>query len=120
MNTKSAIVVLALQEIADLVKKMSGQATTAFDLSGLGDLVGTALSPHSRNRRFGELLPKYNNKESAAQAVGQVVEGINACKLAVALSKKYKIKTPLARAIYNIVWKKNKADTELKKLLKNI
>lgn len=120
MNTKAAILVSALKEISLLVKKMGGKEETVFDLAGLGDLVATALSAHSRNRHFGECLPKHNDKDIAAKEVGQVVEGINTCKLAMALSKKYKVKMPLAEAIYKIVWKKEPANLTLKKFLKNI
>lgn len=120
MNTKAAILVCALKEISGLIKKMGGKEETVFDLAGLGDLVATAMSTHSRNRRFGECLPKHTSKDSAAKEVGQVVEGIKTCQLALALAKKYKIKMPLAEAIYNIVWKNAPADITLKKYLKTI
>ena len=120
MNTKAAILVCALKEISLLVKKMGGKEETVFDLAGLGDLVATALSTHSRNRYFGECLPKHNDKDIAAKEVGQVVEGINTCRLAMSLARKYKIKMPLAEAVYKIVWKKAPANLTLKKFLKNI
>lgn len=120
MNTKAALFVSALKEISTLVKKMNGQEATVYDLAGLGDLIGTALSATSRNRRFGECLPKHTCKEEAAAAVGQVVEGIKTCKLAIKLSKKYHVKMPLAQAVYNIVWKKANAQKELNQILKSI
>jgi glycerol-3-phosphate dehydrogenase (NAD(P)+) len=120
MNTKAAILVCALKEIAILTKKMGGKEKTVYDLAGLGDLVGTALSEHSRNRRFGACLPKHLDKDSAAKEIGQVVEGINASKIALHLSKKYKVGLPLSKAIYEIVYKKASPDITLKKFLKNI
>lgn len=118
MNTKAAIIVLALEEMSAIIKKMGGQEKTACDLAGLGDLVATALSSHSRNRKFGQCFPKHLNKESAAKEVGQVVEGINACKITLALAKKYKVKMPLAETVYQIVWKNLDPETSIKKLLK--
>jgi glycerol-3-phosphate dehydrogenase (NAD(P)+) len=118
MNTKAAIIVLAVHEMATIIKKMGGQEKTASDLAGLGDLIGTALSDSSRNRRFGQCFPKYLDKEVAAKEVGQVVEGVNACKIVLALTKKFKIKMPLAETVYQIVWKNAVPDKALKKLLK--
>jgi len=120
MNTKSAILISALKEVSELVKKMGGLEQSVYDLAGIGDMICTALSPASRNRRFGECLAKHANKESAAKSVGQVVEGINTCALAMKLSKKYKVKMPLAQTIYDIVWKNYPAEETLKKFLKNI
>jgi len=117
MNTKAAIIVLALEEMSEIIKKMGGKEKTASDLAGLGDLVATALSSHSRNRKFGQCFPKHPNKESAAKEVGQVVEGINACKITLALAKKYKVKMPLAQAVYQIVWKNANPEITIKKLL---
>lgn len=118
MNTKAAMIVLAVQEMSFIIKKMGGQEKTATDLAGLGDLIGTALSTNSRNRRFGQCFPKHLNKEAAAKEVGQVVEGINACKITLALAKKYKIKMPLAQTVYQIVWKNIDPEKSLKKLLR--
>lgn len=118
MNTKAAIIVLAIQEMAAIIKKMGGHEKTATDLAGLGDLICTALSNQSRNRRFGQCFPKHLNKELAAKEVGQVVEGIEACKITLALAKKYKTKMPLAQTTYQIVWKNANPESSLKKLLK--
>jgi glycerol-3-phosphate dehydrogenase (NAD(P)+) len=120
MNTKSAILVSALKEMADLIKKMGGDERSVFGLAGIGDMICTALSPVSRNRRFGECLPKFADKEKACESIGQVVEGINTCNLAMRLSKKYKIKMPLAKTIYAIVWEKHPAEESMKKFLKSI
>ncbi len=120
MNTKAALFVSAIKEMSLLIKKMGGHKNTAFDLAGLGDLVGTAMSEKSRNRRFGVCLPKYLNKDKATKAVGQTVEGVETSKTMLALAKKYKVKMPLAKTIYDIIWMKNDPDLALKKFLKNI
>ncbi len=120
MNTKAAIFVSALKEISTLVKKMGGHEKTVYDLAGLGDLIGTAMSEHSRNRRFGACLPKYLNKEQAAKAIGQTVEGVETCKTVLALAKKYRVTMPLAKVVHEIVWNGAKPELVLKDFLKNI
>ncbi|MCX6780302.1 MAG: NAD(P)-dependent glycerol-3-phosphate dehydrogenase, partial [Candidatus Magasanikbacteria bacterium] len=120
MNTKAVIFVSALKEISTLVKKMGGDEKTVFDLAGMGDLIGTAMSEHSRNRKFGACLPNYLNKEQTTKAVGQTVEGVETCKTVLALAKKYKVKMPLTQAVYEIVWGGGKPDLILKKFLNNL
>jgi glycerol-3-phosphate dehydrogenase (NAD(P)+) len=104
MNTKSALLVLALKEIGKLVKKMGGKSETVYDLAGLGDLIGTGLCAESRNRRFGEYLAQGHEKDEAIKMVGQVVEGVNASKVLKELGEKYKLKMPFAEMVYGVVW----------------
>lgn len=117
MNTKAALLVLALKEIGTLIKKMGGKSETIYDLAGLGDLVGTGLCATSRNRRCGESMAKGLNREEAITNVGQVVEGINACKVLITLGKKYNIKLPFAEMVYKIVWKNANVEKEMQKFL---
>lgn len=120
MNTKSVILVEALKEMKQLVKKMGGTGEAVFDLAGLGDLIGTSLSPHSRNRRFGEYICSTKSQKMALEKVGQTVEGVSACNLLRTFGKKFKIKLPLAEAVYNIAVKEKSATAELDNFLKNI
>lgn len=120
MNTKSALLVIALKEISSLVKKMGGKNETIFDLAGLGDLVGTSLSPASRNRRFGEYLATGSKRVDAINQVNQVVEGISAVKIMLALGKKFKIHLPLTETVYQIVWNEKNPQLELNKFLKSL
>jgi len=117
LNTKAALLVTALKEIGSLVKKMGGKPETIFDLAGLGDLIATCLSPISRNHRFGECLASGLCRTDALKKIHQVVEGINAVKIMLALGKKYKIKLPLAETVYRIVWQEKNPGTELNKYL---
>lgn len=117
MNTKSALLVLALNEISLLVKKMGGKIETVYGLSGLGDLVGTGLCEISRNRRFGEYIAKGMDKDSACEKVKQVVEGIGATKTILNLGKKYKLKLPFAEMIYKVVWQGKNSQKELENFL---
>lgn len=120
MNTKAAIFVSAIKEMAALIKKMGGKEKTIFDLAGLGDLIGTAMSEGSRNRRFGACLPNYSNKDKAMESIGQAVEGVETSKTILSLAKKYKTPMPLAQTIYDIIWKGADANLALKKFLKKI
>ncbi len=120
MNTKAALLVFALREISALVKKMGGQASTVYDLAGLGDLVGTGLCVSSRNRHFGELIALGNNIETAIKQVGQVVEGVKAAKVLHELGKKYKIKTPFAEMIFRVSSGKLKSKEAMNRFLRSL
>ncbi len=106
MNTKSVLLVKALKELDRIVKKMGGKNGTAYELCGLGDLAGTAFCEKSRNRRFGELLASGLSASSALKKVGQIVEGLEAVKSLVSLTKKKKISAPFAGVVDKII--KNK------------
>jgi len=120
MNTKAALLVIALKEIGKLVKKMGGKSETVYDLAGLGDLVGTGLCASSRNRRFGEYLASGLNRQDATTKVEQVVEGINASKMLKELGEKYKLKMPFAEMVYSVVWNSDDPATALKNFLRSL
>lgn len=120
MNTKAALLVVALKEISVLVKKMGGKSETVYDLAGLGDLAGTGLCATSRNRRFGEFLSQGLNIDTAIKKVGQVVEGVKASEALCALNKKYKIKSPFAVMVYNVVHGKIDPQQGISNFLKNL
>ncbi len=119
-NTKAVLFVVTLQEMGLLVKKMGGQLETVYGLAGLGDLVGTGLADASRNRRLGEFLAQGLSLNQALVKVGQVVEGVPATRVLNSLSKKYKLKTPLADMIYKIVCGKAAPKTGMENFLKNL
>lgn len=96
LNAKAVLLTIALKEMSELIKAMGGKKETAYELAGLGDLIGTALSPDSRNRRFGEYLAKGMSKEEALAKIGQVVEGVSAADCFVALAEKHGLHAPLA------------------------
>jgi glycerol-3-phosphate dehydrogenase (NAD(P)+) len=75
LNTKAALLTYAIKEIADLIQAMGGHRNTAYELAGIGDLIGTSLCHDSRNRTFGEYLGKNMTKDQATKKVKQVVEG---------------------------------------------
>ena len=102
-NTKAALLIQGLDEMASLISASGGRRETVYGLSGLGDLIATGTSPESRNRAFGELLGKGESAVAAVKAIPTVVEGAEAARSAYALARRAKVRTPLIDAIYDIV-----------------
>ena len=119
-NTKAVLFVVAMQEIGLVAKKMGGQMETVYGLAGLGDLIGTGLATASRNRKLGEFLAQGRSLSQAKTEVGQVVEGVSAAKVLNSLSKKFKLKTPLADTIYSIICGKISPKIGMENFLKNL
>ena len=86
-NTKAGLITRGLAEITRLGVKMGGRQETFSGLTGLGDLVVTCASVHSRNHRAGELIGKGYNPKDAVAEVKMVVEGVNTAKAALKLVK---------------------------------
>jgi len=123
-NTKAAILSRGLAEISRLGKAMGAKAKTFSGISGLGDLVTTCISPYSRNRFVGEELGKGKSlkqiaREMNAPACRQagIAEGIPTAKSAYSLSLKYKVDMPIAREVYNVLYKNKPAVRAFKDLM---
>lgn len=117
LNTKAALIVRAIGEIAELIAAMGGKRRTAYQLAGLGDLIGTSLCADSRNRRFGEYLGKGMNGKEALKKIGQTVEGVEAAKCLMQFSKKYQVHLPFAKMVYDCVFGKKKTKVLMKDFL---
>lgn len=102
-NTKAALITRGLAEIARLGKAMGAQDETFTGLTGMGDLIVTCTSMHSRNRRCGILIGEGLNAQEAIKRVGMTVEGCVADKVAYQLSKKYKIEMPITEQLYLVL-----------------
>lgn len=120
LNTKAALLTYAIREIADLTQAMGGKRKTAYELAGIGDLIGTSLCHDSRNRTFGEYLGKNMTKEQATKKVKQVVEGVGAMECLMRLSKKYHVHTPFAEMIYQCLESKKNPGKIFKDFLENL
>jgi len=83
---------------------MGGKHDTFYGLSGLGDLIVTCMSEHSRNRRAGRLIGKGYTIEEAKKEIGMVIESIDNIEVAYKLSKKYNIEMPIVNAVYDILY----------------
>ena len=102
-NTKAALITRGMAEITRLGIAMGCREQTFAGLAGIGDLIVTATSRHSRNNRCGELIGRGVPPEEAVRQVGMVVEGVNALPAAVALSRKYGVSMPITMAVSDVV-----------------
>ncbi|MCR5295649.1 MAG: NAD(P)-dependent glycerol-3-phosphate dehydrogenase [Lachnospiraceae bacterium] len=102
-NTKAALITRGLAEIKRLGCKMGCHPETFSGLAGMGDLIVTATSIHSRNNRCGFLIGQGCDPEEAVKQVGMVVEGINAIPAAMELSRKYEVELPIIEAVDQVI-----------------
>ncbi len=102
-NTKAALITRGLAEIERLGMKMGCLSETFSGLAGMGDLIVTATSKHSRNNRCGYLIGQGYGLSEAIKQIGMVVEGINAIPAAMELAEKYEVDIPIIRAVNEIV-----------------
>ena len=103
LNTKAALLARALPELARLGVSLGGRRASFYGLAGLGDLVGTGLSGHSRNRRMGEELARRRPAEEALASIPGVVEGIGSVRLARELAVRHRLRLPLLEGIAAVV-----------------
>lgn len=103
-NSFAALITRGLVEITRLGMAMGGKHDTFYGLSGLGDLIVTCMSEHSRNRRAGRLIGKGYTVDQAKQEIGMVIESIDNIEVAYELSKKYNIEMPIVNAVYDILY----------------
>jgi glycerol-3-phosphate dehydrogenase (NAD(P)+) len=103
LNTKAALLSRALAELARLGTALGGKRSTFFGLAGLGDLVGTGLSDHSRNRRMGAELARRRPADEAIAAIPGVVEGVGSVRLARELAAMRRLRLPLLEGIADAV-----------------
>ena len=103
-NTKAALMTRGIKEIARLGEKMGANPETFWGLSGVGDLIVTCTSMHSRNRRAGILIGQGKTVDEAIAEVNMVVEGIVNCNAAYKLSQKYNVDMPIVSEAYNVIY----------------
>ena len=115
-NTKVALITRGNAEITRLGVAMGANPHTFAGLSGIGDLIVTCASMHSRNRRAGILIGKGYTKDEAMKEVQMVVEGVFSAKATLELSKKYNIEMPIVEQVNKVLLKTNL----LLKLLRNL
>ncbi len=115
-NTRAALLTRGLAEIARLGAAMGAEGKTFMGLSGLGDLIVTCMSEHSRNNRFGNLVGQGVDVETALKTVG-TVEGYYATEIARDLAKKYGVEMPISEECYNILYNGAKPLDAIKTLM---
>lgn len=116
-NTKAAIITRGIAEITRLGIAMEGHWQTFYGLSGIGDLIVTCASVHSRNRRAGILIGKGYTMEEAMKEVNMIVEGVYSAKAALGLAKKYEIQLPIIEQVNEVLFEGKPADEAVKELM---
>lgn len=99
-NTKAALLTRGMKEITRVGIALGGKVETFYGLTGMGDLIVTCTSMHSRNRRAGLLIGKGMSLEETLQEVGMVVEGVKACRAFYELKEKMGISMPITDGLY--------------------
>ena len=103
-NAKAALITRGIAEIGRLGMAMGGKFETFSGLSGIGDLIVTCASMHSRNRRAGILIGQGKSMQEAMDEVKMVVEGVYSAKAALELAKKYEVEMPIVETVNEILF----------------
>lgn len=116
-NTKAALITRGITEIARLGTAMGGKFETFCGLTGIGDLIVTCASMHSRNRRAGILIGQGKTCEEAMAEVKMVVEGVYSARAAMELAKKYNVQLPIIEQVNQILFEGKSAEQAVKELM---
>lgn len=116
-NTFAALLTRGLSEMAKLTVKMGGDINTVYGLTGLGDLIVTCMSDHSRNRRAGIMVGQGKTIEEAKKEIGMVIESVDNIQIAYELSKKYNVEMPIVNSVYNVLFGNLTAKEAVEKLM---
>ncbi|MBV6479645.1 MAG: Glycerol-3-phosphate dehydrogenase [NAD(P)+] [Ignavibacteria bacterium] len=117
-NTKAAIMTRGINEIMRLGLKLKAKRETFFGLSGIGDLIVTCSSKHSRNRFVGEQIGRGRKLQAVLKEMKMVAEGVTTTKSAFELSKKLNIELPITHQVYDILFKNKDPHKATKSLMK--
>ena len=116
-NTKAALITRGIAEITRLGVKMGGKAETFAGLTGIGDLIVTCASVHSRNRKAGYLMGQGKTMQEAMDEVQMVVEGVYSAKAALSLAKKYNVSMPIIEQVNEILFENKSAAEAVHELM---
>lgn len=116
-NANAALMTRGIREIARLGEAMGGNISTFAGLTGIGDLIVTCTSKHSRNRRCGIALGQGKSLDDAVTSIGMVVEGVYTTKAAYGLAKEYNIEMPITNEIYKILYEGRSAKEAVTNLM---
>jgi glycerol-3-phosphate dehydrogenase (NAD(P)+) len=103
-NTFAALATRGLVEIARLGVAMGGEEKTFYGLSGLGDLIVTCSSEHSRNRRAGKMIGQGHTIEEARKEIGMVIESVDNIDVAHELARKYNVEMPIVDCVFDVLY----------------
>ncbi len=116
-NTKAALITRGITEISRLAMKMGARSETIFGLTGIGDLIVTCESRHSRNRKAGMLMGQGLTMEEATKEVKMVVEGIYSAKAALALARRYEVEIPIIQEVNRVLFENKSAKEAVSDLM---
>lgn len=116
-NARAALITRGLAEMTRLAVALGAKESTIQGLSGVGDLIVTATSPHSRNFKFGKLIGEGKTIEEATKEVHMVVEGINAVKNGFELAKKTGTNMPIVTSTYQVLFEGHSPNETVEKLM---
>ena len=116
-NTKAALITRGIAEISRLGVKMGARMETFYGLSGIGDLIVTCESRHSRNRKAGMLIGQGYTMKQAMDEVKMVVEGVYSAKAAIALAKKYGVDMPIIEEVNRVLFEDKPAKEAVRELM---
>ena len=116
-NAKAALITRGITEISRLGTTMGGRAETFSGLTGIGDLIVTCASMHSRNRRAGILIGQGKSYQEAMNEVQQVVEGVYSAKAAMKLAEKYQVQLPIIEQVNKVLFEGKSASEGVKELM---
>ncbi|OMP65873.1 NAD(P)H-dependent glycerol-3-phosphate dehydrogenase [Domibacillus epiphyticus] len=119
-NAKAALITRGLAEIARLGAKMGANPLTFSGLAGIGDLIVTCTSVHSRNWRAGNMLGKGQKLEEVLASMGMVVEGVRTTKAAHQLSAKYDVQMPITDALYDVLFEQRDPKNAVDELMARV
>jgi len=116
-NTKAALMTRGLAEISRLGTAMGACPATFAGLAGLGDLIATCTSSHSRNRNLGEAIARGKSVEEALKELGMVAEGVPTAMSAVELGQRFSVELPITEEVYAILFRHKRPDKAVEDLL---
>ncbi len=116
-NCKAALITRGIHEIVRLAVKMGAYEETLYGLSGIGDLIVTCESMHSRNRRAGILMGQGKTMAEAMKDVGQIVEGVFSAKAGLGLSRKYGAALPIIEQVNLVLFEEKDPKTAVEELM---
>ena len=120
LNAKATLLTAALAEMRSILKSLGAEEKSAYALSGIGDLVVTGTSEHSRNRGFGEALCLDARSRVKMKDPTQTIEGVKAVQSLAPFMRRKKIKAPILFSIERVLFKNQNPKSEIAKIFKNI
>ncbi|AOR23215.1 NAD(P)H-dependent glycerol-3-phosphate dehydrogenase [Clostridium taeniosporum] len=116
-NTKAALMTRGMKEISRIGLALGGKEETFYGLTGMGDLIVTCTSKHSRNRKAGLLIGSGMPVDEAIKEIGMVVEGVKACRAFYELKEKMKVSMPITDILYKVLFEKKEPKLGIQELM---